>query len=1315
MIRKLIFALVLFLLVGCQKEMIESPDDNRPNPDGSVGFRLKTENVEISTDDAQTKGTPHNSLDQYDSVCVNTFSHTSDYAATTDNDVKFFKKITLEPQQTSNWKCTPPLYWPQGHKLSFFAYASDIPFGDAGISFVPSVGVPESITYKVPSDVTKQPDLIVSAKLNQPQVDNVSLTMKQALSCVSFCGIAPEKGTYVKSITLRNVYGEGTLKLTSTSIVWTLNLDSKGVTAFEPGLNDDQELGKDPLPDKNYLMSADGYLMMIPQTLTDAAIDVLYWNGKDETENKIMTYILPVDDESYATWKPGKKYIYKFGNQSDEDITVVYYERYADNQYGLYYYDKGALNHSLDDAKEILEAGYGVLSKNSVGTVAPIRLKANSATPTTSGAVVELKDINYFLYPVNQSGSGTFTLQASTIPDDVYFNGSDKSCGMIVPHFAKGVYTVKTAMTTHAIRTPQQMRNITAMGVSSLRGTNSYNQELNLDFSKTTIGGDNLAAPVVNCRFNDLFDGRNKRIENVKISTISVNGGLFLSNSGEIKDVLLLNSSIISDGNTGGIVATNETSGVIKNPRIIGENGTSKKFTIQGSSYVGAIAGLNYGHIVGSLVMEIATELPVAEVSGWVSIRGASAGTGGVTGENRGTLTTCLVNGVYITGPNKGDVTIAQITIEGGDYVGGIVGVNRATVEGNYSGSGATLQVEPDVAGLVSVLGNNWVGGIAGYNDGARAVLNQVNIRLGRGNAINAIIIKGQTSVGGIVGFNTGGGTLKADGNSFISVRGNVIITGVENVGGIVGNNQSGDISNCFVYNFYSQIGTLVHYAPKISGAKNVGGIVGYAGSNASIRNCAVFSTVSASNAVGENSVNAMAEITATTESAGGIVGRGYMGLNLSASFVLGNVKINGKEFSGGIMGQNNPGTLIKSVHIGNSGVEVTNIYTKIFDAVSLPVRDLRMKTGGGVMTETSGTPTIVGSQYVGGICGVNWGTIDGIAIKDNVKIGATSSEYVGGISGGNGEDATIINCKTYNPPLVTVSVDINGLNQVGGIVGINNGIVENCQLGLAGAGSSRLITINGANAVGGIAGMNGGHKNYKVDTWPGSGNDNTIITGCNVYGKVRIESAGQRVGGIVGQNGPTNRVIGCNIMGYTSSYTSSSIFNYDVTLIGTTSVGGIAGANYGDIHGPSASVNNKVTHTAVIATNEYAGGLVGDMKAIKIADDQNSAFEAKLYYCDVSHGVLIHTWANATGAFAGYIDGRDADVVDPETFGTASGGATNRIYTGTDNPVRISANNDKVIYPPAIENLPFPHNPPTSGNLWARYNLWNYIYWTAY
>lgn len=359
-------------------------------------------------------------------------------------------------------------------------------------------------------------------------------------------------------------------------------------------------------------------------------------------------------------------------------------------------------------------------------------------------------------------------------------------------------------------------------------------------------------------------------------------------------------------------------------------------------------------------------------------------------------------------------------------------------------------------------------------------------------------------------------------------------------------------------------------------------------------------------------------------------------------------------------------------------------------------------------MTKTSGTPTILGSTYVGGICGVNWGTIDGVSIMDNVKIGTSASMFVGGITGGNGVDAIVSNCKTYNPATGDAAVIIEGYMQIGGIIGLNNGIVDKCQLGLQGLNQSRLIAITGTSKLGGIAGSNGGE--FGKDP---TGNANTRITNSNVYGKVRVQAIGELVGGILGENLPTSKIIDCNVIGYASSYSGADAFNYDVTLIGNDLVGGIAGANYGHIYGTLPSYN-RVTNAAIVA-DMYAGGLVG-----KLESSHANTYEALLYNCDVSYGVLIHKWNTEVGAFAGELMGVDDRTVEdgkqPTLFGTSQGGAKNRIYTGLDNPVRIDRGDSRVKFPPLdMNDLPYPPDPPNNGNLWAKYQMWNYLYWEEY
>lgn len=1212
MTRKIIFASVLLLLVGCQRETFEWPDDNRPNPDGSVRFRLKADDAEVEADGAQTRGIPRTGLEAYGSVCVNVFSHTADYEVPHTSDVKFFQDVKLE-QKTPNWIPTTPLFWPVEKKLSFFAYASDVfPYEDAGISFLKSEGRIDSIKYTVPSEVELQPDLLVSSLLNQSETANISLTMQHALACVSFCGTAPEGSTYVKSITLRNVYGEGALALNTSSIDWEVNPKSKGITVFKAGTKEKEELDKDPL-DNDYLMKENGYLMMIPQKLTNAAIDVLYWNGVDEAGNKVITYILPVDDDSYATWKPGKKYIYKFGSQSEEDITVVYYERYADGTYGLYYYDnKGIQRGSLNETQKITEAGYGVLTRKSLEGVNAIRLADPGAFPVITGAGVSL-GAGSFLYPVDQSANKTFGLTDSTIPVDVYFNGSNQSCGMIVPHFAKGVYIVGAgAIANHAIRTPQQMRNISALTnhSDSYLVNPSYGkvfrQERNLDFSVTSIGGVYLNGSVVDDLFHGTYNSDlSKSIYNVKIDASSAKDiGVFSRNNGRINQVILKASTIKGSTQVGGIVGENWFGGVIDKSQVIGTgNNEQDKITITGTSMVGGIVGANRGEVIGNTDPETATEVTIATVSGWVDIAASSHAAGGVAGYSNKLIKTVLVNGVFVTGPNQMDLVESKITIRGGYYVGGIVGENWKEIAGNITSSGKNM---PDVAGIVEITGTTGIGGVVGINT-SEGTLNSVNIRLGRHTAM---VIKGEgDGVGGIVGENLG--TLGVESTtSFISARGNIVISGANKVGGIVGNNNSSNavLQNCFVYDFQTQGNQPAYYAPKIEcTGLYAGGIVGY-NNGASITDCGVFSVSQAT-----------VVITSALDYAGGISGMNAGGTTHCS--VVGRVQVEAKrDNSGGFLGGNTAGTNIKNCWIGNSdgNALLKNAIDHLGLVITIPEGT------------TFGTPYITGGNYIGGAVGLNNGLIEGITLSDNVIIGrkddtsqvGDGSNWVGGIVGGNspgdGVNLSVIKgCKVINKPGRIVV--IQGARNLGGIAGLNNGTIDDCHV--SGEKDTGALNIIGLGTIGGIVGQGGGHETINLGIKQ-YGNDHTKILNCSVTGYVTIQgnpsggyTLATEVGGIVGLNGTTRNgiknVVGCVVKG-------AEVGAIAISVAGTA--GGIAGTNSGNM------LTSDVRNTIITSFSSYAGGIAGQSSstAASSSPETPTAYRSDIDQCKVYPNVTI-------------------------------------------------------------------------------------------
>lgn len=1268
------FALLLFC--SCVKEVSEIPNDKPINKDGSIAFR---------TDFMLTKGTPQNDFTAYGKVDLITYGHTGEYAA----GKSLYRQIVLNKNGGTTpptWDYTPPMFWPQGRGLSFLAYSSDKAYatasGNQGVFIKGNAanGAP-TIEYVVPSKVEDQPDLLVAALLDHPQVNNVTLPMKHALSCVSFCATG-QSGMRVRSIKLKNVYSKASLPLDDASITWNIDKTSKGITIFEPGINPDIPL--DEQQNGNYLMTANGYLMMIPQILENATIDVLYRRESDKTE-KTITYTLPTT----IVWEPGKKYIYKFGE--DQQEVVVYYEQYADGSYGFHTwnYRYPNLTPKLDETKEITEAGYGVLTKSNLVSNNPtIKLGSDAPIPAKkiSGVAAD-----YNLYAVSQTGiqgTTTFVLPPTASPVNVYFDGNDVACDMITPHFAKGVFVYNLAECP--IRTPQQMKNISVLTTDDPFSTSInrvFVQERDLDFAatKNLIGGGTLNGPVVDGHFggtyNGTYNGVAKSISNVTISTSADYVGLFSYSAGTINDITLKSSSITGGNYVGGIVGQNYGMyGTVNRPKVIGVNSTTGKMTIKGSSYVGGVAGVNFGVITGNPAVDLATEITVAEVSGWVSITGSGEFVGGIAGKNaygsNGSINTVLVYGVYVKGQSQSDVEPSKIIITGTNYVGGITGDNEIDINGNITGNGSNRKNMPDVAGLVEVIGVAQVGGIAGRNNAYGAAigkLNSVNLRLGRSQS--PLIIKGSGgNVGGIVGLNAG--QMGTTTNTFISVRGNVQISGTQNVGGVVGLNSSKALlQNCFVYDYFTRTGATQYFTPTITASTgNVGGI---AGSNeAQMINCSVFASNSTANTL---------TISTPGNNAGGIAGvnQGATNATNESCSVVGKIEIKATSLrSGGIVGVNGGGTTITKCWIGSS-----DGYGIIQNAIA----------NLGLMISPSpsyGVPTVTGDSYIGGIVGLNdGGIIDGVTLKDNITIGrkdntsqvGDGSNWVGGIAGGNtpsylGTNCIIRNCKVENT--ATTTVIIQGARNLGGIVGLNNGIVSSCSvLGV----SSNHLQINGLGTMGGIAGQGGGN-----DIYPGgTGNDYTMIENCSVTGYVSIQGnpsgwgTAVEVGGIIGLNGVAkdnkNNISGCVVEGAAAQ-------SIKVSVYGTA--GGIAGKNSGNIY------QSNVKNALIESKGAYAGGITG-LTISSATSTTVSGYKSDIKGCNVYSGVTILGPTDpasnlASGALVGYIN---SSVL--MTFGA---GATN-INWVSNTGVKVNANT------PANNSYIFGYNTGDGGLIKADIN----------
>ena len=223
---------------------------------------------------------------------------------------------------------------------------------------------------------------------------------------------------------------------------------------------------------------------------------------------------------------------------------------------------------------------------------------------------------------------------------------------------------------------------------------------------------------------------------------------------------------------------------------------------------------------------------------------------------------------------------------------------------------------------------------------------------------------------------------------------------------------------------------------------------------------------------------------------------------------------------------------------------------------------------------------TYVGGDFTGTFTG-NGGTLTGLTaplfdiISGDVMDLNLATEIVNGVTGGGALSNTLNT--TGKVDNVTVTGNVTGGAEVGGLVGSSSGTITN---------SSMNGEVNGDYRVGGLVGVlsTGG-----------------TITGSQATGDVTSTSNGDRVGGLVGwadgnisSSSAEGNVSGGRwdvggLVGYSSGDIANSHATGDVS--GEDRVGGLVGQSDGDI--TFSSAKGEVTSTAV---NAAGNGVHGDL-----------------------------------------------------------------------------------------------------------------------
>ena len=631
----------------------------------------------------------------------------------------------------------------------------------------------------------------------------------------------------------------------------------------------------------------------------------------------------------------------------------------------------------------------------------------------------------------------------------------------------------------------------------------------------------------------------------------------------------------------------------------------------------------------------------------------------------------CVIGNSYvggIIGRNSGGSVIENCVNTGvaagyQAYIGGICGANEKSAS---IVNCASYVSDTDGAVYRRVTGwgatGSYAGGLTGYNSGS-IVFDKKSVVSTR--SVAGIVV-GRDYVGGLVGYNDADGTIDVD---YTLIGGSVFASG-DCAGGLAGLNASTSLLGQTLtvkpasvqgrYYVGGAIGANV-VAPdtditvgglrvdnslgSVTAEAFCGGLIGYQRTYTE-KDRAGRALYALLPGIAENGDNVPGAVTASTNphtvtitADGNSAGR--------LSVVSSNMTIRAYAYAGGIVGCGEPQSKMQVVGCLNAGG-----FDRPADGV---FPDSRLKTGVNLaaylrtqghedaaqaLSDEPGADTLRVS-IVGGIVGVNGknhvidrcasrGTMNGLDAMGGVvglneglitdctlsgSMGSATQDYIGGIAGLN--VGTLENCTAGKNCTVT------GRTAVGGIVGFNlsGGRVQNC------TGSAN---VSGAGRVGGIAGENGGvivlsGAKAGARRVTGSGSGVGGVSGsCLTSQAAEVRAESGLAGGIAGaQEGAAARLRFAKNLGRVTANTGAA--------------GGIVGISSGE-----STVENCYGDGSVASSDGYAGGIAGE----NLGRIQNCAVgSGGAAVRQAGHAVLaLHLMADAVLHVKAHILGRLAD-----------------------------------------------------------------------
>lgn len=364
---------------------------------------------------------------------------------------------------------------------------------------------------------------------------------------------------------------------------------------------------------------------------------------------------------------------------------VIYYEKYQDNTYGFSYQNGSCSSLDMNNEKDIIETGYGVVNLKS-DPEAVISFEDDGTrfiTYTKPRLAINNIFEDYYggsLYGIAQDKNMNMTSFKSSKAHLVIFN-NQRLNQYVFPFLAHGVYKSFDVEDGYSegkpliIRTADHFRTMHYVKILPEAQNNEeyYKQQHDIDFKNITFKG-----PIHSGENRNNFNGDFNKIKNLKFDNQSASYlSIFERNYGRLKNIHLLNcysknggySGVLTGINDGlieniivdscyvqsyrdnagyiaGINRKTNNEGVINNCLIIGDSRSTNSVLRNYYSNTGAVVGSNYeGSTISNIcVIDINPEVPMVSI---IHSNNYVDGLGGIVGNNTGSVSNSIFIGLY--------------------------------------------------------------------------------------------------------------------------------------------------------------------------------------------------------------------------------------------------------------------------------------------------------------------------------------------------------------------------------------------------------------------------------------------------------------------------------------------------------------------------------------------------------------------------------------------------------------------------------------------------------------------------------------------